>query len=231
MNSKNKGMIAILIVGILSAVLGAAALFFFLTPQKTTVYVFKNNYKAGEVLTEEMLTPVQCDSNIVVSGKTTDTASRFVTGADIKTVLDTGDSLRMDVSEGMPLTLSLLSVNGGSTVEMNMDPAKIAVTVPINDVSGVTKDLKEGSRVNIYATGVDAPGTTLLFQNMRVLSVGKDNNGSIVSATIEVTTDESLKLVYAANYSTIYFGLVDSSGYEYVEKAEPSYTPGVPSAE
>ena len=150
---------------------------------------------------------------------------RFVTGADIKAVLNSGDSLRMDVAEGMPLTLSILSVTGGSSVEMNMDPAKIAVTVPVTSITGVTKDLKEGSRVNIYTTGGDANGTTLLFQNMRVLSVEKDSNGELSSATIEVSTDESLKLVYAANTSSIYFGLVDSSGYEYTEEKTPSYAP------
>ena len=137
----------------------------------------------------------------------TDTASRFVTGGDIQTVLNTGDSLRMDVAEGMPLTLSMLSVNGGSSVEMNMDPSKIAVTVPVTAITGVTNDLKEGSRVNIYATGVNENGgTTLLFQNMRVLTVQKDANGGLSSATIEVDANQSLKLIYAANYSSIYFG-------------------------
>ena len=35
----------------------------------------------------------------------------------------------------------------------DMDPTKVAVTVPVTNVSGVTNDLKEGSRVNIYAMG------------------------------------------------------------------------------
>ena len=90
----------------------------------------------------------------------------------------------------------------------------------------VTNDLKEGSRVNIYATGVNENGgTTLLFQNMRVLTVQKDANGGLSSATIEVDANQSLKLIYAANYSSIYFGLVDSSGYEFTEEEEPSYLP------
>ena len=202
----------------------ALALITYMKPQKTTVYTFKDNYKAGTEVTSDMLTAVQCDSKIVTAGKKTDTSSRFVTGANLKAVLNSGDSLRMDVSEGMPLTLSMLSVNGGSTVEMNMDPTKVAVTVPVTNVSGVTNDLKEGSRVNIYAMGVDTPGTTLLFQNMRVINTQKDN-GTLSSATIEVDVDQSLKLVYAANYSTIYLGLVDSTGYEATDNAEPSYVP------
>lgn len=63
---------------------------------------------------------------------------------------------------------------------------------------------------------------------MRVLSVQKDNNGALFSATLEVTADESLKLIYAANYSTLHFGLVDSSGYEFTEEKTPSYAPAAP---
>lgn len=223
MNKKNKKIIIILVVAIAVAILGGVSLWFYLVPQKTTVYVFKENYKAGEVVTGEMLTPIQADSSIVVAGKNADTSSRFVTGQDIDEVLKTGDSLRMDVSAGMPLTISLLSVNGGSSVEMNMDPSKIAITIPVNSITGITNDLKDGSRVNIYA-GTSEGGTALMFQNMRVLTVAKDSNGTLSSATIEVDKNQSLKLVYAASNTTIYLGLVDSSGYEYA-KGTPSYTP------
>ena len=155
MNSKNKGIIMLLVAAVIVGIIGGVALITYMKPQKTTVYTFKDNYKAGTEVTSDMLSAVQCDSKIVTAGKKTDTSSRFVTGANLKAVLNSGDSLRMDVSEGMPLTLSMLSVNGGSTVEMNMDPTKVAVTVPVTNVSGVTNDLKEGSRVNIYAMGVD----------------------------------------------------------------------------
>ena len=144
MNAKNRKILFIFVAAALVAVMGGVGLYQYLLPQKTTIYVFRGAYKAGEVLTEDMLVPLQCDAHIVVAGKGEDTSSRFVTGKDIAAVLNTGDSLRMDVSEGMPLTLSLLSVNGGSPVEMHMDPSKIAVSVPVTDVTGVTNDLREG---------------------------------------------------------------------------------------
>lgn len=218
-------MVVILVVAVLCAAVAAGMLYTYLNPQKTTIYVFKDNYEAGDVLTEDMLTVVQCDSTIIVAGAEADTSSRFVTGDDISSVLNTGDSLRMDVSAGMPLTLSMLSVSGGSSVEMNMDPSKIAVTVAADSVTAVTSEIKEGSRVNVYATGIDTDGTTLLFQGMRVLSVNTGSDGAVSSLTLECTADESLKLIYAANYSSLYFGLIDSTGYEYTEEDEPSYSP------
>lgn len=38
-----------------------------LTPQRTTIYVFNDNYAAGTLVTEKMLNSVEVDSNIVVS--------------------------------------------------------------------------------------------------------------------------------------------------------------------
>ena len=55
-------------------------------------------------------------------------------------------------------------------------------------------------------------------------TLGTDN-GTLSSATIEVDVDQSLKLVYAVNYSTNYLGLVDSTGYEATDNAELSYVP------
>lgn len=107
-----------------------------------------------------------------------------------------------------------------------MDPSKIAVSVPVTDVTGVTNDLREGSRVNVYAAGVDSVGTSLLFQNMRILAVAHDSSGALTSATIEVDARESLELIYAATYSSVYLGLVDGSGYEYTEEQTPGYAPG-----
>jgi len=221
LNKKNKRLVLILFVAVFISVLGSVALYMYLAPQKTTVYVFKENYPVGEVLTEDMLIPVRCDSSIVVQGKTEDTSSRFVTGDNIDSVLKMGDSLRVEVTAGMPLTQSILSTMGGTGVEMSMDPTKIAVTVPVTNITGVSSDLKDGSRVNIYVTGEEG-ATTLAFQDMRVLTTSQDSSGTIESATVECDHDQAIKLVYASNNSVLYFGLIDNSQYEY-EEGTPSY--------
>lgn len=228
MKSKNRKIVLILILAVVVAVIGGLALYQYLVPQKTTVYVFKENVKAGEVVTSDMLVAIQADAEIYMAGASTDISSRFVTGENISAVLNSGDSLRMDVSAGMPLTLSLLTANGGSTVEMNMNPEKIAITIPITNITGVTNELKAGSRVNIYvtgSTGEETYQTTLLFENMRILAVSKDNAGSLYSATIEVSVEESLQLVYYSTSYSLYLGLIDSSGYEYSDIPHPSFAP------
>lgn len=216
----------ILVAAILAAAASGFALYLYLMPQKTTIYVFRDNYKAGEAVTDAILTPMQVDARIVLAGRTTDTSDRFVTGANRAQYVDKrSNALRMDVAKGMPLTISMLSVDGGSYIEMNMDEKKVAVTVPINSISGVTGDLKAGSRINVYASNYKSDNsTTLIFENMRVLSVSGDD-GSISAATLEVTPKESLKLIEAANHSSLYFGLVNGSGYQATGEEDLTFTP------
>ena len=83
MNSKNKGIIMLLVAAVIVGIIGGVALITYMKPQKTTVYTFKDNYKAGTEVTSDMLSAVQCDSKIVTAGKKTDTSSRFVTGANL----------------------------------------------------------------------------------------------------------------------------------------------------
>lgn len=221
-------MLMILAVGVILAAVSVYLIHMYLTPKRVTVWLFNDNYKAGTALTDDMLYAVQADAKIVVAGAKTDTNTQFVTGAEKSVIVNSGDSLRIDVSAGMPLTKSILSVNGGTSVEMGMDPSKVCVTIPCTSTSGITDDLMKGSRVNVYATGYNDTGmasTVLIFQNMKVANTSK-KDGIIQSLTLEVTVEESLKLINQLNYSTLYFGLVDSTGYQYAED-ELSYTANV----
>ena len=229
--NKNRRIIIVLLLAIIVAAVGGFATYKYLTPQKTNIYVFKQNYDAGTKLTEDMLIVVQADTNIYVAGAKKSASSVYATTENIDTILKSGDSLRTDVTQGMPLALSLLTANGGSQIEMDMDPSKIAISVPISDVSGVTKDLKEGSRVNVYVTGpIGVNGeyiTMLLFENMRILSISRNDKGSLTTATLETTVEESLKLVHYATTYNIYFGMVDGTGYEYANEKNPYFNPSV----
>lgn len=225
MNVKDKKILMILLIAITFALAGGLSLYLFLSPQKTTVYVFNDNYESGTALSENMLVPVRCDSKIISAGKETDTKSKFVTGNEITEILNSGDHLRMDVAEGMPLTKSELFINGGSDIEKNIHTGMIAVTIPMDSITGTAKGIREGSHVNIYATGFQGnDGTTLLFQNMNVIAVEKNDNGVLTSVTVEVDANQSLKLIYAQNNSTLNLAVVDSAGYEYTEQSEPTYT-------
>ena len=218
--SNNKKII--LVFALFLALSGAAGfmIYRYLNPQRTTIYVFNNSYAAGTPLTEGMLTPMQADSTIVLNSRRAGTALQFVTNADYQTVIQSGDALRMDVGQGTPLMFSMLSVTGGSPVEMSMKPSSIAVTIPVSNITGITPDIRNGSKVNIYLSMNNT--TTLLMENMRILSLQK-KDGALSGATIECDIDQSLILINSATYGSIYLGLVDGNGYQYSEVENPNF--------
>ena len=221
--SKNKLITSLIIGAILFSSLAAFLIYHYMAPARSTIYMFNDSYSSGEQVTSDMLTPVQVDSQIVMAGKTTGVSSAFVTPSEYQDIIRSGDSLRMDVTEGMPLTTGMLSVSGGSKVEMSMKSDAIAVTVPVNEYTGITNDLKEGARVNIYAN-LDST-VALIQQNKRVLEVFKSNDGVITGVAVEENIQESMELIYAVTNGSIYLGLVDSTGYQASEGAAATYSP------
>lgn len=213
-NTKNR---KILIILVLAMVLAGGAVFFtikLLSPVMDQVYVFKDAYTAGTQIDESMLLAVDCDQNILEAQKKTTANEVFVTKSNLKEVLTNGEQLRYDVTAGTPLMKSMLSVAGGSSIEMTMDSTKVAVTIPITNITGVTNELTTGSRVNIYATGLsEGSETTLLFQGVKLLAINKNSSDELTGVTLEVTTEESLKLVNATTRSSLYLSLINSSGY------------------
>lgn len=218
---KNKIIIGFTAASILLAILVSYLIYSYMSPTRQTVYVFNDSYSAGTQITADMLTPIQVDSTITVSGRKADVSEQFVTSYEYGEIIKSGDSLRMDVGEGMPLTISMLSVIGGSSIEMNMKPSSIAVTVGVDSITGISSDLKEGSRVNIYST--TDTGVSLILQNMRILTVNK-SDGELSSVTIETDLQQSMQLIYYSVYGKIYLGLVDATGYQADESGVPSFS-------
>lgn len=220
-NSKDKKIVAILLVAAVIAIITGILLYFYLVPKRTTFYVFNDNYKAGQPVTFSCLTPVEADSNVFRSNsKKSSAKDMFVTSQNADKFIGQSagaarNNLRMDVAKGMPLTIAMLSVDGGSYLEQMMDKGDVAITIPVTSVSGVSSQLQNNSRVNIYASGYgdDSSETSLIFEAKKVLKVNRDDDGELESATIEMTPQESTKLVDAENNATLYLGLVGSDYY------------------
>lgn len=220
--SKNKIITTLIACFAVCSILASYLIYHYMSPSRGTVYVFNDDYEAGEQISSSMLIPVQVDSSIIVAGKKSDVSTQFVTPNEYAEVVRSGDSLRMDVSEGMPLTNSMLSVSGGSTVEMNMKSDAIAVTISVDQFTGITNDLKAGVRVNVYSNMNSQ--TRLIQQNKRVLEVFKEGS-DIIGVSIEENIYESMELIYAATNGSVYLGLVDATGYQASEGEDPTYTP------
>lgn len=217
---RNKKIIFVILAAIVACIVATYGLYGILTPQRTTIYAFNDNYSAGTLVTAKMLTPIEIDRNLVVNSTQMSVGDYFVTEANYKSVLTSAGVLRTDVHTGNALMTSMLTTTGGNAIEMTMRQNAVAVTVGANMVTAVTQELSAGSRVNVYASYDDS--TTLLLENIRILSVGRES-GVINSVTLEVDIAQSLQLIHAYTYGSIHLGLIDASGYQASNQKMPTY--------
>ncbi len=211
---KNYKIITILAVAIVMAVLASVGIVSFLSPRRATIYVFKSAYSIGTQITSDMLIPVQVDSSIVIAGRKANVNERMVTSEDLRALLESGDSLKVSVGEGTPLMRSLLSISGGNSIVMSMSPSKVAVTINVDNTTGVTQKLYSGASVNVYVTAYSG-NTFLLFENMRVLEITRNSNGSLANVTLEVDNEQAVKLINSTRNGSVHLGLINESGYQY----------------
>lgn len=215
-NTKNRKMLIAIAIALTAAIFAGMLVITSLSSQKTTVYVFKNNYEAGTAVTSDMFSPLQIDSKILMAGAKGSVSTALITRETFTSSVKNGDVLKLDVTAGTPLMKSLLSSAANNDVEIRMDPTSVAVTIAVNNTTGVTNAIKPESHVNVYAT-YSSGGTYLLLENERVLSViAKD--GVLSGITLELNNEKAIKVINAANGGKLYCGLVNGNGYIYVEE-------------
>ena len=123
-----------------------------------------------------------------------------------------GDSLRINVTGGMPVMSSITMSKGGNEIEASMSDTAIAVTVNINSVTGVTNDLRTGSLVDVCILYSDEESMEVL-EGMRILAIHKADGNTLSAVTFEADYKTYKKLVYANTNATIHLGLIDADGY------------------
>lgn len=208
---KNKKILIVIAIALVCLIAATVCLIAFLSPMRTTFYVFKGDYKAGTTITKDMLTPVQADSRLVVAGTDAKATTYFITNENLGDLVKSGDALRTDVKKGEAFLITHVSGKGGTDIEIKMSPNAVAVTIPVSSITGITDKLKAESHVNVYAT-YSSGETQLLLESIRVLSV-TTNNGQLEGVTLELTKAQAPVAINAINIGSLYLGLINSDGY------------------
>jgi len=163
------------------------------------VVVFKADAQPGSLLTPDMVEVVHLDPKSVPEAHFTEIgqlAHRVVMNPTPK---------------GLPVVESLLAVEGaGSGLQALIPDGMRAITVEVNEFSGVAGLLNVGSTVDVISTfqagGVADTLTRTIVQNIRVTAVGQriggtpDNeNGLARSVTLLVTPKDAEAIELATN--------------------------------
>lgn len=207
-NKKDKKIVIVLAVAIVACVVAGVLTYLFLSPAKTVVYVFKDSYKAGTQITEDMLASMEIDSSVVVAGGSTDTSNYLVTKNNYTNVIQSADKIKQDVSKGELLSKAMLSNESGSAAQVRLSPNKVAVSVAVDNITGVTKDLSYDTYCDIFVT-YKSGSTYSLLDNVKIIDVAKNDN-TLTSVTFEATKDQAVKICDAANSGSIRLGLVNT---------------------
>ncbi len=135
------------------------------------------------------------------------------------------------VSNETVLDGKLAPKGGGDSVTALIEPGMRAVSVQVNEISGVSGFIQPGTRVDVLFTRIfsngDAAATTIL-QNVKVIAYGKQlepqtkaDNTKVTVATLLVTEEQAQKLALAIQRGKIQLVLRNPLDNEIDDEVDP----------
>lgn len=218
---RNKILLAL---SLIAALVAAALVYYYLDNLKKTyreiedfrtVVTAATRIPAKTMVKKEMLEvkeiPVRYISENAV------TATEDALGKITKSEILPGEVLRSEKLSG--------TKEGRDGLAYSVTPGKRAVTVSVNDVTGVAGLLRTGDRIDVLGT-IDAQtgsgqekasSTSFLIQNIEILSLDQTyavdessvqtNQGGYKNVTLLVTPQQALPLVLCSQKGSIWFAL------------------------
>jgi pilus assembly protein CpaB len=122
---------------------------------------------------------------------------------------------------GVPLFVDDLDQQGEENIDRVLGESMTGMSIPVDNIVGITPHLSVGDRVHLYASFEDEAGahSGLLLRNMPVISLQRELDGDVpnlVAVTIAVKTDEAVLLTHALHYGKVRLGKAS------VKDAKPS---------
>lgn len=129
---------------------------------------------------------------------------------DASTLL--GKSLNRKVKGGRPLLESDLDLPDQTQGDTKLNATMTGMSIPVDNVAGVTPHLSTGGRVHVYASFEDDSGahSGLLLQNMPIIGVQRKMEGeqpNLVAVTLSLSRNEAVLLTHALHYGKIRLGM------------------------
>lgn len=116
------------------------------------------------------------------------------------------------IKGGRPLLESDLEKADQVKSETKLTEQMTGMSIPVDNVAGVSPYVSTGERVHVYASFEDDRGahSGLLLQNMPIIGVQREMEGNqpnLVAVTLSLTRNEAVMLTHALHYGKIRLGL------------------------
>lgn len=156
-------------------------------------------------------------------------------GAFLKTsdLVDRAVSVPVTASE-VVLTGKLAAKGSGEGLTALIEPGTRAISVQVNEISGVSGFIQPGTRVDILFTRVFSNGdaaTATILQNVKVIAYGRQfdpgarpdpaSTARTTVATLLVSQEQAARLVLAEQRGRIHFALRNALDDEITEPLDP----------
>jgi pilus assembly protein CpaB len=221
----------LLIASILVAALGTALIWLYVqgadtravaSENQVPVYVTTQAVAAGQAVSPGIATVKQLPQSVVDALR----GSLVTAPSEIKGFAKT------DIAPGLPLMTSQITADQVAPAPaVALGPEEVAMQVTLPDPQRLAGLLQPGSHIRVYASmkANGKAGVGVLFQNVRVLSVGpatgttsntkSDVPQAIVTLALTKQQPKALVLAMGSGAGTLWFGLLPT------DKADPDQGP------
>jgi len=195
----------------------------YLNTQKTTVYLYNNDFSQGTRISKEMFASTQLDTS--VCNAMAGTGNRYVTADDIMQYIAAGDCLLVDVAKYTVSSANQFVASGGTEIESRLAKNMVSVELPVESVAGFSAGVRIGSRLNVV-TGYTVDMTKsadLIFQDLLVVDVVNDSNGVLKSVYVEVEPSESVHLMHSIMFENTAVSIIKPGYYTPINSTQAFY--------
>lgn len=198
------------------------------------ILVARENIPAGLTIGEML------DKNLVVLKKI---PKRYVASGAISSPAKVdGKVLTISLSEGEQLMEGKFKDSSTAELSLRIPHNMVAISIPVDEVVGVSDKINPGDRVTVIATFTPGPGgsdvTRILLQNVEVLAtsaeiqrtskkpgIGNTSNLSKKTITLAVPPADAEKLVFAEEKGHVWIALMPTAPGR-TNDTQPAETPG-----
>ena len=187
------------------------------TPNTVDVVVASETIPVGSRIAENQVRVVPWPDSIKPDGAITDP----------KTVVNS--VARVTIERNQPLSQAQLLGQGADVLPLMIPDGMRAMSVRVDDVTGVSGFITPNSRVDVLVAGAPEGGegnqgqrSKLVLQDIRVLAIGKsiaqtqDKPVEVPTVTLLVTPEEAEKLTLATRYEPVRLALRNYSDNQLV---------------
>ncbi|MGD8192496.1 RcpC/CpaB family pilus assembly protein [Brevibacillus ginsengisoli] len=164
--------------------------------------------EGGSKLTEEVVEPATITTQEVWQTNRNPVSGFIAWSAREQAI---GSTTTRRLIGGVPLLTNDLNREGEDELNSHLDKSMTGMSIPVDNIIGVTPYLSVGDRVHVYASFEDDQGahSGLLLRSMPILSLQREAQSEtpkLVGVTIGLRLEQAVLLTHALHYGKIRLG-------------------------